>query len=76
MNTRALKVKMPFEKQLISYHMDNKYSKIREKILKGIGLAFQKLVEQKAQEDGELVYDDNEKIVRIKARSLIKLKKL
>jgi len=52
--------------------MANNNSKIREKILKGIELAFQKLIKQKAQEDGELVYDNNGKIVRIKARSLLK----
>jgi len=63
---------VPLGKQLKKYHMANRNSKIKEKILKGIELAFQKLIERKAREDGELIYDDNGKIVRVKARSLIK----
>ncbi|MCD8103304.1 MAG: hypothetical protein LUD76_04560 [Alistipes sp.] len=43
---------------------------IRDKILNGIALAFERLVEQKKREDGELVFSENGKIVRVRARDL------
>ena len=51
--------------------MDKKKIKdIREKILKGISVAFDRLVEQKKKEDGELVFSQDGKIVTVKARDL------
>ena len=41
-----------------------------EKIKKGLELSFQKLVERTKKEDGELVFSNNGKIVRIKARDI------
>lgn len=43
---------------------------LRTKILSGITLAFERLVEQKKREDAELVFSEDGKIVRIKARDL------
>lgn len=43
---------------------------MRDKILHGIALAFERLVEQKKREDGELVFSENGKIVRVRARDL------
>ena len=51
--------------------MDKKEIKeIREKILKGIALAYDRLVEQKKKEDGELVFSQDGEIVTVKARDL------
>ena len=49
---------------------DAEIKEIREKILKGIALAYERLVEQKKKDDGELVFSENGKIVRVKARDL------
>lgn len=43
---------------------------LENKILEGIALAYQKLVEQKKKEDGELVFSQDGKIVVVKARDL------
>ena len=40
---------------------------LEKKILEGIALAYQKLVEQKKKEDGELVFSQNGKIIIVKA---------
>jgi len=51
--------------------MDKKEIKeMREKILTGIALAYERLVEQKKKEDGVLVFSENGKIVEVKARDL------
>lgn len=43
---------------------------LEKKILEGIALAYEKLVEQKKKEDGELVFSQDGKIVIVKARDL------
>ncbi len=43
---------------------------LEKKILEGIALAYQKLVEQKKKEDGELVFSQNGKIIIVKAKDL------
>ena len=43
---------------------------IREKILKGIDLAFKKLLIKKQKEDGEFVFSENGKIITVKARDI------
>ncbi len=43
---------------------------MEEKILRGIELAYQKLVEQKKRENGELVFSQDGKIVVVKACDL------
>ena len=43
---------------------------LEDKILEGVALAYQKLVEQKKKEDGELVFSQNGKIITVKARDL------
>ncbi|MDR2886042.1 MAG: hypothetical protein LBU95_04600 [Rikenellaceae bacterium] len=48
----------------------NEMKETRDKILRGINLAFDRLVEQKKKEDGELVFSQDGKIVRIKARDV------
>jgi len=52
--------------------MDNEEAEqIREKILKGLALSYERLVEQKKREDGELVFADKDgKIITVKARDL------
>ena len=43
---------------------------LEKKILEGIALAYQKLVEQKKKEDGELVFSQNGKIIILKEKDL------
>ncbi|MDR1342648.1 MAG: hypothetical protein LBK18_05240 [Prevotellaceae bacterium] len=43
---------------------------LREKIVKGTALAYERLVEQKKKEDGELVFAKDGKIVAVKARDI------
>jgi hypothetical protein len=43
-----------------------------KKIEQGIELAYQRLVIEKQKVDGELVFSKNGKIIKIKARDLIK----
>jgi hypothetical protein len=52
--------------------MDKKEVKeLREKILKGIALSYERLLEQKKREDGELIFADKDgKIITVKARDL------
>jgi hypothetical protein len=45
---------------------------LREKILKGITLAAEKLIRSKQKTDGELVYSKDGKIVFIKAKDIVK----
>jgi len=45
---------------------------LREKILKGIQISFEKLVKEKARDDEELIFSENGQIVRIKAKELLK----
>jgi len=45
---------------------------LRNKILKGIDLAVEKLIKAKQKEDGELVVSQNGQVVRIKVRDLLK----
>lgn len=42
-----------------------------DKIIKGVELAYQRLIIAKAKEDGELVFSRDGKIVKIKARDLL-----
>jgi hypothetical protein len=52
--------------------MENNIAILREKILKGIELAFQRLVEKKSKENGELVFSKDGKIIFVKAKDLLK----
>jgi hypothetical protein len=52
--------------------MKNKSIELRTKILKGIEISFQKLIEKKCKEDGELIFWEKGKIVHIKAKDLLK----
>ena len=45
---------------------------IIEKIHKGLQISFEKLVKEKAKNDEELVFSENGKIVRIKAKDILK----
>ena len=51
---------------------NKKTDDIRDKIIKGIELAFQKLLKSKVKDDGELIFSINGKITKIKARDFIK----
>lgn len=48
------------------------YSAIRDKILAGVKKAVQKLIEETARRDGELVISKNGRVVRVKAKDLLK----
>lgn len=47
---------------------------MRNKIIKGIDLAFERLLIDKAKDDSELVFSRDGKIVKIKARDLLNKK--
>ena len=51
---------------------NEKIIELREKILKGIELAFEKLVKTKQKDDGEFVYSKDGKIYFVKASELTK----
>lgn len=51
---------------------DKNIIELREKILKGIELSAEKLIQAKTKTDSELVYLIDDKIVFIKAKDLIK----
>ncbi|OAV68582.1 hypothetical protein Barb6_00321 [Bacteroidales bacterium Barb6] len=44
-----------------------------ENIVRGAGLAFQRLVNEKKKEDGELIFSRNGRIFRIKATEIEKI---
>ena len=50
---------------------DEKIIELREKILKGIQLAFEKLVLEKQRNNDELVFSKDGKIIYVKARDLV-----
>jgi hypothetical protein len=49
---------------------DHEYSELRDKIVAGTKLAFQRLVEKAKLTDDYLVFSENGKIVKVKARSI------
>lgn len=49
---------------------ETEQNELREKIVKGIALAYERPAEQKKREDGELVFEKDGKIVAVKARDL------
>lgn len=51
---------------------NEKINELREKILKGLELTFEKLLKTKQKNNGEFVYSKDDKIVFIKANELIK----
>lgn len=44
---------------------------MHEKIVKGVKLAYERLLIEKQKDDSELVFSQNGKIVKVKARDLI-----
>jgi hypothetical protein len=52
--------------------MENNVNVLRTKILKGIELSFQRLIEKKSKENGELIFWKDGHIIRIKAKDLLK----
>ena len=51
---------------------NKKIIELREKILRGIELAFEKLIDTKQKNNGEFVYSKDDKIIFIKANELKK----
>ena len=51
--------------------MKNNSKTLFEKIDEGVKKAFKKLVEEKASVDGELVFSENGKIIKTKAKDLL-----
>lgn len=62
---------MPKE-QLLHIMTKENVKDLRAKIIKGIDLAYQRLLIAKQKEDEELVISKNGKIVKVKARELMK----
>ena len=52
--------------------MENNIKLLRSNILKGLELAFQRLLVKKNKENGEFVYGGKEEIIHVKAKSLLK----
>lgn len=50
----------------------HQYSEMRDKILEGVQKAFDKLVVKTAQQDGELAFSKNGRVVLVKAKDLLK----
>ncbi len=49
---------------------------LSKKIVEGVNLVVERLVEQRAKENGELVFaDESGKIIRVKAKELLNTKK-
>ena len=46
------------------------YSELRDKLIAGTKLAFERLVEKAKKEDDYLVFSENGKVIKVKARSL------
>lgn len=46
------------------------YSELRDKLIAGTKLAFDRLVEKAKKEDDYLVFSENGKVIKVKARSL------
>ena len=53
--------------------MEIKNQELRNKIVMGVALAVNRLIERKILADGELVYSKDGKIVKIRARDLSKI---
>lgn len=43
---------------------------LRSKVLVGLNLSYSRLIERKQKEDGNLIFTENGKIVKVKARKL------
>lgn len=50
--------------------MNRKELTLRNKLLVGINLSYSRLIEKKQKEDGNLIFSQNGKIVKVKARNL------
>ena len=48
------------------------YTALRDKIFEGVKKAITKLIEETAKKDGELVISRDGKVIRVKARDLMK----
>ena len=48
-----------------------KVKELREKIIKGLDLTYERLISERLKDDSDLVVSRNGKIVRIKAKDLI-----
>ncbi|MBX3163476.1 MAG: hypothetical protein KF900_03275 [Bacteroidetes bacterium] len=51
--------------------MKTKIENLSEKIRRGLRLSYIKLIKEKAKEDSDLIFSDNGKIVRVKAKQLL-----
>ena len=56
--------------------MENKHniSEFTQKISEGLRLSFEKLIRDKAKEDGDLFFCEDGKIIHVKAKELLKQK--
>jgi hypothetical protein len=52
-----------------------KIKELRNKIIKGIDLAYERLLIAKLKDDSELVFSRNGKIIKIKAKDLLNQKR-
>lgn len=51
---------------------NNNISPLTQLIAEGLKLSFKKLLIEKAKEDGELIFCEDGKIIRVKAKELLK----
>ena len=51
---------------------NNKTKSLSDKISEGLQLAYEKLVIEKAKEDGELIFCEDGIIIKVKAKDLLK----
>lgn len=49
---------------------NHQYSELREKLIAGTKLAFQRLVEKTKISDDYLIFSENGKVIKVKARSI------
>lgn len=50
--------------------MDREELALRNNVLIGLNLSYNRLIETKQKEDGNLIFSKNGKIIKVKARSL------
>lgn len=61
---------MPIFGKRFPMGINHQYSELREKLIAGTKLAFQRLVERAKLTDDYLIFSENGKVVKVKARSL------
>jgi len=72
MNSKVVKIGIKLMHKPMNANKSLYIKELRAKILKGIELATERLIQAKEKEDGELVYSKDGKIIKVKAREMMK----